>query len=186
MARWLVAIGLVLVAAVLLWPFLIAERRMTRIVTTIRIDRPVEAVFDYVTTPANWPKWHPATVSVSGAAGHSLLPGEEVVEEFRSAGWPGRAIWRVTKREAPHLWQIETASQVIKPAIEGGSATIVYRLAAEGGATRFERDFTYQMPNPWLALLDRLVIRRRIEWESSVALEAVKEILEASVHEARG
>lgn len=32
---------------------------MSRIYTTIHIRRPVEQVFDYVTAPANWPKWHP-------------------------------------------------------------------------------------------------------------------------------
>jgi uncharacterized protein YndB with AHSA1/START domain len=40
---------------------------MTQIVVAINIHRPIGAVFDYVTTPANWPAWHPASRAVSGS-----------------------------------------------------------------------------------------------------------------------
>lgn len=33
----------------------------TSISHTVIIERPPEAVFTYVTTPGNWPKWHPAS-----------------------------------------------------------------------------------------------------------------------------
>src|SRR5438045_2342634 len=48
---------------------------MTRIVVAINIHRPIGAVFDYITTPANWPAWHPASRAVSGSVDHSLLIG---------------------------------------------------------------------------------------------------------------
>jgi uncharacterized protein YndB with AHSA1/START domain len=146
---------------------------MTRIVTTIRIRRPIAAVFEYVTTPANWPRWHPASLSVSGNVSHSLLIGEAVTEEFRAAGRRGRVTWRVARREAPHAWVIETWA-------EGGWATISYGLRTERGETVFTRELTYAMPNPWLALLDRLVLRRRMARESAIALQQLKAALESS------
>ena len=52
---------------------------MTRVYNTIWIRAPIERVFDYVTTPGNWPVWHPSSLGVSGATDHSLDPGERIV-----------------------------------------------------------------------------------------------------------
>jgi uncharacterized protein YndB with AHSA1/START domain len=152
---------------------------MTRIVTTIRIQCPIEAVFDYVTTPANWLAWHPASRSVTGTTDHSLMVGDAVTEEFIAAGRHGSATWRVTRREAPYLWVIE----MVTP---GGRATIAYRLKTEADETVFERDLTYATSTLWLTFLDLLVIRRRMERESRVALQRLKAILETSAPDARG
>jgi hypothetical protein len=45
----------------------------------------------------------------------------------------------------------------------------------------FERDFDYTMPNPLLRLLDRLVLRRRVEAESAETLRRLKDVLEKRV-----
>ncbi len=145
---------------------------MTRIVTTVTIRRPIALVFDYVTTPANWPAWHPASRSVSGEAGHSLGPGEEVVEDFVVAGRPGRATWRVTGCDAPTLWSIEAANAE-------GQASITYRLAERGEETVFVRDLAYTVATPWLAVLDVVLMRR----ESQSAVRRLKQILESPVPE---
>jgi hypothetical protein len=42
----------------------------------------------------------------------------------------------------------------------------------------FERDFDYTMPNPLLRLLDRLVLRRRVEAESAETLRRLKDVRE--------
>ncbi len=59
---------------------------MTRVNKTIHVGTSVERAFDYVTTPGNWPAWHPSSLKVSGATDHSLKPGEQVTEEFYVAG----------------------------------------------------------------------------------------------------
>ncbi len=143
---------------------------MTRIVATARIERPIEAVFAYVTTPANWPSWHPSSISVAGSTDHPLLVGEEVVEAFVAAGRRGETTWRVTGREAPRYWRIDTT-------LNRAEASIAYRLRSEGGATLFERDMSYRMPTLWWALLDRLVLRRRMERESQEAVRRLTERL---------
>ena len=106
---------------------------MTRILSTIWIHRDIADVFDFLTTPKNWPEWHPASISVVGSTDHSLAIREEVTKEFLAAGRRGSAVRRVTAREAPYLWRIESSASE-------ASATITYRLRKEAGMTVFERD----------------------------------------------
>ncbi len=145
---------------------------MTKIVTTVRIDRPMNAVFDYVTTPANWPTWHPASRSVSGATDHPLEIGEQVGEEFIAGGQEGSSVWHVTQCNPPHLWKIMTAIPHI-------SAEITYRLMPLGNTgTYFERELIYRLTGLRFRLLDFLVMRRRTRQESQLALKRLKERLE--------
>lgn len=72
---------------------------MVQIVAAISIHCPIGAVFDYITTPANWPAWHPASCAVHGSADHSLLIDEQVTEEFVAGGRQGSCVWEVTRRK---------------------------------------------------------------------------------------
>ena len=147
---------------------------MSLVVSRATITRSPEEVFSYVTTPGYWPEWHPSSLGVTGATDHSLLVGEEVTESFLVAGRRGRAQWIVHEREEPRRW-------VIVGLVEGGgTGTIAYTLTLQDGGTSFEREFTYEMNNPLLALLDRLILRRRIDAESAEAVRRLKERLEQS------
>ena len=147
---------------------------MTRICNSIQIRQPIEQVFDFITTPANWPQWHPASVSVGGNADHSLLPGEEVTENISVAGRRGLVTWLVRERIAPHRWVIEGAGK------DGGRATITYTLTPHPAGTNFERELVYTMPNTLLAVLDWLIIRSRMKADSIEALQRLKRLLESS------
>jgi hypothetical protein len=144
---------------------------MTRIVVTISIHRPIGVVFDYITTPANWPAWHPASRAVSGSVDHSLLIGEQVTEEFVAGGRHGSCVWQVTRREVPYLWTITTSTPQVQ-------AEITYRLSAQGETIIFERELTYVTSGLWLWVFDFLLMRRRMNRESRIALERLKERLE--------
>jgi len=146
---------------------------MTVIVTEASIKRPVEEVFDYVTTPAHWLIWHPSSLDLHGAVDHSLQVGELVTEDFRVAGRKGSVTWKVIAREAPSRWAISGSVAA------GGSGTITYTLAPAPPGTAFRREFVYTMPNAFAALLDRLFIRRRIEAESAEAVRRLKQALES-------
>src|SRR5208337_1779995 len=100
--------------------FFVSRTSASHIVSTIRIHREMADVFDFLTTPKNWPEWHPASISVAGSTDHSLAIGEEVTEEFLADGRRRSAVWRVTAREAPYLWRIESSASE-------ASATITYR-----------------------------------------------------------
>ena len=145
---------------------------MSRIVTRATIARSPNEVFAYVTTPGYWPEWHPSSLGVTGATDHSLQVGEVVTESFLVAGRKGSAHWTVREREESRRW-------VIVGQVEGGgTGTITYTLSPQDGGTFFEREFTYTMNNPLLTLLDSLVLRRRIDAESTEALRSLQVQLE--------
>ncbi len=148
---------------------------MTRIVTATEIDAPVEQVFAYVTTPGHWPEWHPSSRGVTGATDHSLEVGEQVTESFDVAGRRGTAVWTVRACEPNRRWVIQGE---IRNSRSGG--TITYLLTPIGSRTHFEREFVYALPGPVLAILDRLVFRRRVEAESREALRRLKGRLESA------
>jgi len=146
---------------------------MTRICNSIQIRQPIEQVFDFITTPANWPQWHPASVSVGGNADHSLLPGEEVTENISVAGHQGQVSWVVRERSKPHRWIIDGTGK------DGGRATITYTLTENSDGTHFDRELIYTMPNTLLAVLDWLIIRSRMKANSDEALRRLKDRLES-------
>jgi len=167
---WAVGI-LVIAGGALLLPLPWTDN--THIHTEALIGRPPQAVFDYVTTPGHWPEWHPSSLGVSGATDHSLQPGERVTEKFRVAGRSGLVVWMVTDSRPPQAW-------VIEGEVDGRKAgTVAYTLAADGGGTRFTRDFTYRSPNLLFAFLNRLALRQRVEAESAEAVRRLKANLES-------
>ena len=144
----------------------------TRIVDSIDIERPPAEVFDYVTTPGNWPRWHPASLKVAGAIDHPLAPGEKVIEDFLITRRTGRALWTVVERDRPRRWTIEGHVE------GGGEGTVSYLLRPQNHGTRFVREFVYQRANLFIAALDALYVRGRIAAESTEALRRLKAELE--------
>src|SRR5579859_2416364 len=144
---------------------------MTRIFSSTYIAYPVEEVYNFVTTPGNWPSWHPSSIAVTGDADHPQVVGEQCTEEFMVAGRQGKAVWTVTEREYPSRW-------VIRGMVEGRSRGVVsYMLRPEGNGTRFERTFIYPRSSLRFAILDILFIRRRVQAESDLALQQLKDVL---------
>ena len=146
----------------------------TRIYTSIHIARPVEQVFDFVTTSGNWPKWHPASLGVRGSVDHPMQVSEQVTEDFLVAGRRGSVVWTVTACEPPRRCAIDG-----KIVGRSSGGIITYTLRPVDGETRFEREFVYTIPNALFSLLDRLFYRRRVEAESAEALRRLKQILES-------
>lgn len=147
---------------------------MTRIYTTATIASPIGDLYDYVTTPAHWPEWHPSSLSVSDGADHSLTVGEEVTERFLVAGRRGSVVWRVTERAAPHRWVIVGAIENSK-----GGGTITYTLSQRSDGVFFEREFVYPTINALFAVLDALILCRRVQAESEEATLRLKAKMEA-------
>ena len=100
MRRWVVVLlAIVVLIAVLLvplpWPDALVGGH---VVNTVEIAAPPERVFAYVATPANWPRWHPASRAVRAVVDRTPAVGESVVETFEIAGrapaaaasWPSR------------------------------------------------------------------------------------------------
>lgn len=157
-----VASALILMAAALatlVW--IPAPAEPVRIQNTVDIARSSDTVFSFVTTPATWPKWHPATLAVDGATHHTLEVGEQVTEDYRSGGVLNRTRWTVIERDASRRWRIEGRGKF------GEEASITYTLVPTPIGTRFERELQYRMPNRLAAWLEFL-IRRRVTEESAL------------------
>lgn len=147
----------------------------TEIRTHTLIQRSPDEVFDFVTTPANWPRWHPSSVAVRGpGADHSSLVGEEITEDFRVAGRTGTVTWRVIERIEPSSWAIEG---VIQGRSNGG--VVRYELTPTETGTAFTRTFSYPTPGALYTFLDRLIVRRRVRGESNEATRRLRKLLEA-------
>jgi len=145
---------------------------MTQIVDDVMIDVPVADLYDFVTTPATWPKWHPSSLGVSDAIDHSLEVGERVTEEFLVAGRRGQVVWTVTAKDAPRTWTISGK------VIGGGQGVITYHCRPDGDGTIFEREFTYSMSSLKLEILNVLIFKRRVKRESAQAVRQLKAAIE--------
>nr|BBH87772.1 hypothetical protein KTC_25230 [Thermosporothrix sp. COM3] len=106
--------------------------------SVIQIKRPAAEIYDFVSTPANWPGLHPDTIAVGGDTNHSETIGSRFVEVVRhpgrhSSGTP--VLWEVTKSERPHLWEISLSggSELVQQCV------ITYTLVQQGEETRFSR-----------------------------------------------
>lgn len=146
----------------------------SRVVNRIEIAAPPERVFDYVTTPANWPRWHPASRAVRGITDRTPKVGESVVETFEIAGRRDDATWTTVELDSPHRWVIYSSAP------GGGSARIVYTMSAKNGGTLWERDISYRGSNLLFGLLNVLQIRAVMESDSAKALANVKRQVEAA------
>ena len=167
---------LVVIGAVLLAPMPLSP---TRIRNSTLIQRAPSEVYSYVTTPGNWPRWHPSSLGVSGATDHPLLVGEQVSEQFIVAGHQGTVVWTVVQRQAPLRWAISGKIE------GGGSGKVSYRLTQVEGGTRFEREFEYARPNLLFALADMFSLRAKVTAESAEALRRLKAVLEGQAPEPR-
>jgi hypothetical protein len=145
----------------------------TRIVSVAEIRRAPSDVFEFVTTPAHWPAWHPSSLSVQGEIDHPLEVDEQVIEEFRVAGRRGRVVWTVSARSYPVRWSIDGV-------IDGRAAgTVTYVLTPVANGTRFVREFTYRAPSLWFALVNWIVLKGTIQSESDEAVTRLKRLLES-------
>lgn len=147
---------------------------VARVYASAQIAAPTEAVFDYATTPANAPKWHPTSLGVSEDIDHSVESGERFTEELQVfAGRRVLASWTCVERIFPRRWVIEgTLGKIAR-----GTITNTFRPQDDG--TLYEREFVYTVAIPVLIPIDRLLLRRRAEAEASQALRLLKELLES-------
>jgi uncharacterized protein YndB with AHSA1/START domain len=150
---------------------------MTKVYTSahtvsIHIKRPIEEVFDFITTASNWPKWHPATVSVSGAVSHPALEGETIVEKVKYGLMRDTFSWKVEECQSPNRWAIIAKSDRHRQKVR-----IAYTLTPENEGTLWEREMCFYIRNSF-RLLDKLVFKRLLRRNSETAVRQLKELME--------
>jgi hypothetical protein len=153
---------------------------MARMSHSVEIAVPVERAFDFVTTAANWPRYHTASAGVEGeGVGRAAERGDVIVEHARTAaGYRGRLIWHVVEVARPTLWVIDGFFPVGR-IWRRHAGTIAYDFRPRGDSVEVTREMDYSAG--LLAPLARLVHGRE-ERECAAAMESLKEVLE---HERR-
>ena len=146
---------------------------MTHVVSRTCIRRSPVQIFDFATTPAHWARWL-LSEEVSGAVDHPLQAGEQVTEELLISRRRSTEAWTVIECEPPRRWAIAGILNGM------GHVVVRYELTPRPDGTMFERDFAYAMPRGAYRLLDRQLVRPQIEADSALALQRLRELLEAS------
>jgi uncharacterized protein YndB with AHSA1/START domain len=138
--------------------------------TDIRIERPIEEVFAYVSDPRIFPRWNSAVQAVcKSSAGESDVGATYVIERRLPTG---RAVneLEIVARERPRAFAIRATS---------GPTPFLYRyrFSAENGGTVVQLDAAVELPGA-AALVPQLA-RRGVKKGVDDNLATLKEILEA-------
>ena len=145
----------------------------TTICTTIDIERDAADVFAFVSTPALWHRWHPATRAVRGVPDRPLVAGESMLESIRAAGRSFDARWTVLACDPPARWVIATDTP-------RGVARITYRIRAGAGRCRFERTLEFKSKSRLWSGLDGTLTRWILVRQSARALHNLQRVLESA------
>ena len=139
--------------------------------TSVRIDRPIETVFDYVSDPAGFPRWNSAvqavrpTSAVTGDVGSTYSMERDLPSGRAENGL------EIVARERPREFAIRTTS---------GPTPFVYRyrFSPDDGATIVRLDAEVDLAGAAALVppLARLAVKRGVD-DNFAALKA---ILEAS------
>lgn len=149
----------------------VTERGYVAIQTAIEIARPQRQVFDYVTTPALWATWHPATAGVRDVPDRPLTTGETAIEIIAMVGRRVESTWTVRVCTPPQRWEISTDTPQ-------GAAHIVYCVTSIESGCRFVRTLAFRSKHwPW-RILDSTLTRWLLERQSARALRNLKDLLE--------
>ncbi|MBN2168428.1 MAG: SRPBCC family protein [Actinobacteria bacterium] len=146
---------------------------MSNVPVTVKIDHPIEEVYDFCTTASNWPKWHPSTAAVFGAIYHPALAGEIIHEKVKAGiGLHEMFRWTVVERERPTRWKISAVSE------HGVKVDIAYTFRQEGNSTVWLREMDFKIPKI-LVPLEKLIFSHFVKWNSTVAVRQLKDVMES-------
>lgn len=100
-----------------------------RKITSATVSRPIDAVFDWITTPVHWPRFSPVTLAVD--VDHPLRAGDRVAEQMQVLKWREQFDWNVEIFDRPR-----------RCVLTSGDARVEWALSGDERTTRVTRDFT--------------------------------------------
>ncbi len=140
--------------------------------TVTRIACTQAVVFDFVTRPTQWHRWHPATKEVTNAPDRPLTVDDTMCEHISVVGQHFSAIWKVYECEPHRHWLIATDAS-------HGASKITYDCRVVDGGCEFHRRLDYRSKNWFMRLLDNNIIKWSINRQSTTALANLKALLES-------
>jgi uncharacterized protein YndB with AHSA1/START domain len=139
--------------------------------TDVRINRPIDEVFAYVSDPLNFPRWNSAVRAVHKTSpGENDVASEYLVERELPTG-PAVNELQILVSERPREFAIR--------AIAGPTPFLYrYRLASENGETVMKLDAQVELPGAaaFLPHLARRVVKKGVDDN----FETLRQILEAA------
>lgn len=137
---------------------------------TVFINKPLDEVFTFATTPKHWPLYHPNSLGVSGVTDRSAEVGDVTRERANLAGNIGEGEWRVIARDAPHsvVWTIDNPNF---------KAHLTYAFEAKDNGTQFTRTLEYSVPFEGDMLKQ---FEQYMHGESEKAVQNLKRVMESS------
>lgn len=139
---------------------------MPRVSHHFVVGRPIEDVFDVISTARFWPQWHPATRAVEGDIDHPARLGDKITEHVTIAGIEGTGVWTVTEHSPPHGMALETD-------LSFGHLRIGYQLTETPDGTRLQRDLDFPELGP--------VIGAAMESQSAEGIAGLARLVEREV-----
>ncbi len=154
---------------------------MTKLEFVVHVRAPIDEVYAYTVNPNHWPDWYPGTTAVAGAP---AVPkqGDTWEESVTVAKLPLRFVWRAVSLDPPHEWTLEGTAKILGPfgvRMDGGAATLQYKLQEEPGGTSLRRDVVFRFANPILGLANRFLLKRKIAAELKAGLEKLSHTIES-------
>lgn len=143
---------------------------MSRVTNTVLIQGEPEHIFDLVTTPKFWPRWHPATVSVKGAIDQPMRLGDMIRERAKIGGVEGEGDWKVMECDRPRRVVLHVEGTAI------GAVNITYQFEAGPDEVEFTRILDFDAS----ALPEnvRPLVERQMATDSAEGLARLKAFVE--------
>ena len=136
--------------------------------STIQIAGPLTSVFDLITTPHFWPRWHPATLNVYGVTERPMMIGDVIYESAKI----GARIYNVT-------WTVIELAQYSRVVLRSasGRTRIIYNFSGCGLTTEFQRTLLYH-PDTFLCPENSCAtIHTLMEQQSTQALQQLQQLV---------
>ena len=136
---------------------------------SIEINAPADRVFAYLDEPMNLPDWMPGMVEVRNVIGTGA--GQQYEWSYKMAG--------IVMRGQTTVIEYVVNDCAVHQNIGSISAIWGYCLEPSEQGTRVTIDVEYSIPIPVIGKLAERIVLRRNEREFHLAMENLKELLEA-------
>lgn len=145
---------------------------MSKVSRSVKINAPVNKVFDYVTNPENWTKYVTSLVNVRNVSSKVIEAGTTFEWVYRMLGVNFSGKGRVIEYEKDKMFALS---------MEGAfPVRETYRFEDEAGDTKLTFELNYEMPGQLLGVVaNRLVVEKLNIKEAVTVLEKVKAICQA-------
>lgn len=146
---------------------------MTRSSLSIDIPASPAAVYDYVSRPAHWREWQLASLGVhelgvQEISKDSLVAGRRFEGDVTTSGRTYHLTWLVEESRPGQYWR---ASAYMA---DGSTVKLFYEFKPTEAGTHFTRTLDYVFEPLFLRLLDRFFLRKRVEKQSVLALQNLR------------